>query len=228
MFTCPSAIFGAGIVDSPSLVGVGNTGITNSSTALNPTYPSGIVAGDLLVLIIERLNSISSGVTGWTLHSTEAPGRIVNIYTKIASGSETGTHAIVLSGNDNANAVIFAARKAVGATGIAIESKQHTVDAEVTQPNGIYVIPSITTVAPCLLVGIAINSIASSSPQGYTISSNPHGYSAIGNNAVARLRMYLAAKANVGPGQTRTVSLTADVFGVESHRHRIHLAIKST
>lgn len=74
--------------------------VATSSTTWNVAYPSGISAGDLLVIHISSSSNISSTLpSGWDLiykDTTTTSTRISLIYT-IATGSESGTVAVTMA-----------------------------------------------------------------------------------------------------------------------------------
>lgn len=70
-----------------------------SSGTLSPTYPSGIAAGDLLVLVItaDNTNQTFGPGTEWNWEGgspAHASDETVNYYTTIATGSESGTLSV--------------------------------------------------------------------------------------------------------------------------------------
>lgn len=111
-----------------------------NGTSISPAYPSGISAGDLLVLIIGMKPTTTTGgsvttPSGWThiISITGAGGYSsqgadtgnTNLFTyyKVASGSESGTLTVTISGNNVSWAQMFLLRNdskewsVAGATG---------------------------------------------------------------------------------------------------------------
>jgi hypothetical protein len=88
----------------------------SAGVSVNPTYPAGIVAGQLLVVVLGQKGTATNNgsvttPSGWTLVGSLANGggygaqgagvgnTSIYFYTKVADGTETGTLAITLTNN---------------------------------------------------------------------------------------------------------------------------------
>jgi hypothetical protein len=97
-----SFIFNHRAIEKTSVRYIGS-GVVSAGTGggINPTYPTGILAGDLLVLhLFSRSFSqtITGGVVGWTLIANDTDtGNFMRQYTyyKIADGTETGSSGVI-------------------------------------------------------------------------------------------------------------------------------------
>lgn len=76
----------------PSVNGTRTTGQTSSGTTHNISLPSGIIAGELLVVFLRSINDDLGGASGWTkfLNDVNGGGTGVRLtgYWKIAAGSD--------------------------------------------------------------------------------------------------------------------------------------------
>jgi len=93
---------------------------TGSATTIPAVYPSGITAGQLLVLTVSWGNSAGTAPTtpsGWGFQGTannttgtfgtDTGPRRVSVYAKIADGTETGTLNVTATGNNTGGASII-------------------------------------------------------------------------------------------------------------------------
>jgi len=96
---------------------VGTDATANASaTPVSPTYPTGIAAGDMLIITV-AVNGTGTVTTpaGYTLMDTLTENvLVVREYAKIASGSETGALAIAFATATGAVATIKARRSSTG------------------------------------------------------------------------------------------------------------------
>lgn len=81
-----------------------------SGTTLNVPYPATVTAGDLLVCVVGNTSNRSiTAPAGWTTMFNSGFSVYKGVFTKVATGSETGTLAITHSGAvTNGAGVIFA------------------------------------------------------------------------------------------------------------------------
>src|SRR4051812_48736907 len=80
------------LVPSPVFIGLSDSSV--NGTSLTATLPSGIVAGDTLLLIVNTLSSTISGdPSGWVKRFEQARGTSLTsriaLYTRVATGSDT-------------------------------------------------------------------------------------------------------------------------------------------
>lgn len=102
----------------------GSAGSVSSAgtTSLNVPHPSGITAGDLLVMLIVNKTSSATPTTpsGWTLLVTSVGGYPdpdngasnsgyvrISVYYKVASGSESGNQAVTITSGNSAGGRMF-------------------------------------------------------------------------------------------------------------------------
>lgn len=113
-------------------------------TTISPNFPGTISAGDLLVMLVGQKPTVANGGTvttpaGWTLVGslTGAGGYGATLgadtgntnifaYSKVATGSETGTETVTLSQNDAAWAQITAYANATGNWSVAAATGSDT------------------------------------------------------------------------------------------------------
>lgn len=95
----------------PTYVGAGTENTLASGTSLTPRYPSGIVAGDLLVLQTIARSTTTAVPSGWASVYSDTQGLVhQEVLTKTAAGTETGNLTVNFSGSDVHTAIIYAIR----------------------------------------------------------------------------------------------------------------------
>lgn len=89
----------------PVRIGVGTADRRNGDVTLTPTYPSGILAGDLLILHLGHNNQVTQAAATYTFpagFAAKYEDRVTNtrqfIQFRRADGTETGTASITVSG----------------------------------------------------------------------------------------------------------------------------------
>ncbi|WP_319244433.1 DUF6701 domain-containing protein [uncultured Propionivibrio sp.] len=97
----------------------GGTGATTGTTSLSIPYPSGIVAGNLLVLVVGNKYPTAGPTTpaGWTLMAQATGGLgaqaadsgpvFMTTFVKVASGTEAGNLSLTVTGANSSMARIF-------------------------------------------------------------------------------------------------------------------------
>ena len=192
-------------------IAFGSTGtrllIGTAASTWNVAYPSGIAAGDLLVLhIITNGGAVtSSSLTGagWTVVYNEAT--VSNpkggLYYKIASGSESGTLAVTV-GSTTGNAVMY---RYTGVDPTTPLNGTATSVSDNTAASTTSVIPSITTtVANTYLVyanGINSGSATVSGPGTERVD-----HAAVGGTGSKGGALYDEPIASAGATNTRTIN----------------------
>jgi hypothetical protein len=93
----------AGGGSNPTFIGVAGT-IVDSAASVSANLPSGIAAGDLLVMFVSVATNTGSTITtptGWTQFLAQVTGQRSGAYYKVATGSEGATQTVSLSDNNN-------------------------------------------------------------------------------------------------------------------------------
>ena len=146
----------------------------SSTTTNTVTAPTGIAAGDLLVMVgvSDDGVTISTAPSGWTSHVNEAGPRSAQFYTKIATGSEPAYYSWVWSGHCNSTAAILCYRNASSVDVIGARTRQdsNSVGAGISATRkgaliGCYGIGpslSVTVTPPAGMAQRSIHSAASS------------------------------------------------------------------
>ncbi len=130
---------------NPSLIRKGAKADAQSSdTTVNPGYPASVVAGELLLLIYAKGDSLAS-LTGWVSVDEALDSTVANlqIFKRVADGTETGT--LVVPNTSRSTAQIIAIP---GASGTVTTSKNATTGTGVQ----FLVIPAITDVTGSVLI----------------------------------------------------------------------------
>ncbi len=112
---------GGGGYAGPTWVGCGAVAYTaTGSTALSVAYPTGLAAGDILVLCVSRNNNTPATVTatGFTQITTltTTPNPSMTYLWKVATGSESGSLSATVDSTSQKNAIMFAIRGANNTT----------------------------------------------------------------------------------------------------------------
>ena len=107
-----------------SYVGIGTA--ATGTTPITPSYPAGILAGDLLVMSVINKYPASPPATpaGWTPagqaqggagSSGDDSGQVLStVFVKEAAGGESGTVSVTVAGANSSSAIILAFRKTAG------------------------------------------------------------------------------------------------------------------
>jgi hypothetical protein len=103
-------------------------GGNSSTTDHSVTLPSGIVAGDFIVVFLGLDASVSPTSTGWTAETLGSANR-ARLYTRVADGTEGST--VTFSGGSAANSGYFAFRIS-GASGVYKRSSFNILTASST------------------------------------------------------------------------------------------------
>ena len=93
----------AGGSGGPTFINVAGT-VVDSAASVSANLPSGIVAGDLLVMFVSIATATASIITtptGWTQFLAQVTTQRTGAYYKIATGSEGATQSVSLSTNGN-------------------------------------------------------------------------------------------------------------------------------
>lgn len=154
--------------DSPTVIS--STGTLGSGvTPVNAALPSGIVAGDLLVMFIAAgtaSGAVITTPTGWTQVAVQTAGNRSGAYYKIATGTEGATQAVTLSTNSDTSS--FNVLLIRGATGINVSGAFSANDATSPLTN-----TGITPTATGLLLGFW--SIRSGGTTPVSVTAGPSG-----------------------------------------------------
>lgn len=181
------------------------TNITVAGTAWSLAYPSGIAAGDLLVLHIVTSggNVTMSSLTGWTEVHREAT--VTNprggLLIKVADGTETGSLSFTTT-STTGNAIMFRYTGVDPTTPLDVAKSSVSNTATVTD----IVLPSITTVSAntMLIYADGANSGSTRSSSVTGTERVDHGFE--GGKAGA---LYDEPVAAIGATGTRTIVLEA-------------------
>tara|TARA_R110000868_G_scaffold59052_2_gene181433 strand:+ start:54 stop:713 length:660 start_codon:yes stop_codon:yes gene_type:complete len=87
----------------PTFIDVAGT-IVNSASSVSANLPSGIAAGDLLVMFVSIATATGNTITtpsGWTQFLAQVTGPRTGAYYKVADGSEGATQSVTLSSGGN-------------------------------------------------------------------------------------------------------------------------------
>lgn len=168
------------------------SGSSSSSSTIAVTLPSGIAAGDLLVLFVESTQAQTTP-SGWTRDGTETSfsGRYTDKYWKIASGSEGSSVNISLSSPGVFSALSF---RITGHDGTGIVGSS-AVTGSSTAPDPPNLAPGGT--GDRLYIALFGSSVSTGSVTGW-----PTGYSNTQSNVVAFSNCTTASAEKIAAGSS--------------------------
>lgn len=195
---------------NPAFVNVAGT-IVNSASSVSANLPSGIAAGDLLVMFVSIATATGSTITtptGWTQFLAQVTGQRTGAYYKVATGSEGSTQTVLLS--DSGNTASF------NVLLIRNQGSTYTVGAFAADDGTSPITNAgITPTLPGLLLGFwAIRANGSTpisvtgGPSGMTLANIASGYT--GNDAMTNAVYYQDQAATATGTREITTSGTID------------------
>lgn len=180
--------------------------MTVAATTFNVAYPSGISAGDLLVLHIATNGGAVTSPSGWTVihNDTTLSNPKGGMWIKVADGSESGTLAVTTASTTGSASMLRY-------TGVDQTTPQDTTATTVsTSALTHIVIPTLTTVTndTMLVYGGAANSssVTCTGPGGSTERKDYEQESATSPKSGA---IYDEAFPTAGSTGSRTITLSA-------------------
>lgn len=200
--------------------------LISSSSTINVTYPTGITSGDLIVLYaasdsVDGSNNFTTPA-GFTLHLSSGDATsdsVINIYSKTADGTETGTLGIAAASASNVDRAVYLMRLTDGANGVSMGVIGTA--ATPTLASSI-VIPSITTTADySLLLAMVSFDGADATTWSFTNSYVLEGAAAVGGTGGIGSAFASKALATAGASGTTTASQTISdgIGGVQISVH---------
>jgi hypothetical protein len=181
------------------------------ATSHTLNLPSGIVAGERLLLVIGKSSTLAQNCTtpaGWTqlINENQAQGAL-HVYTRIADGSEGATLSLTTSAATAVCCMAFRMKNAASATGPAIGT---TATGSSTAPNPPSLTPSWGSARNLWIAFGGIRSTAA------TVSAWPTGYTnnqtSLASTGGTTNRLFLATKYATGTvDDPATFTLSASV-----------------